>query len=198
MRTLTRRAAALVLVSTLSLAGCGSSDGDGGSDGGSGSDDTATSKTDVAPAAGDTISAEAFEFSVPDGWKDSKSAMPTALAVAADSTDDDGFSDNVNVLGDNTIAGLDTAEVEEAAEKVLKDFKATDIKVKDPIEVAGEESAHIGAIFEQNGIKYRTEQYALSHDDKGYVITFSYSETLPEADRDKVSESILASWKWTS
>jgi len=199
MRTLTRRVAALAIVSTLTLAGCGG--GDGGSDD-TAESDTTTSETapadDVEPADGDTISSDAFEFSVPEGWKDSSQATPGALVLAADTTDDDGFSDNVNVISDDTVAGADREQLEDSVEKVLKGVNAKDVQVKDPTRIDGEEAVRVGAIFEQNGTKYRTEQYAVAHDDKGYVVTFSFSEDVPEADRDAVADSVLTTWKWAS
>jgi hypothetical protein len=195
MRILTRRVAALAIVSTLTLAGCGGSD--------SGGDDSPSSdKTSAAPAPeveapdGDTISGDGFEFVVPQGWQDAKASLPSALAVAVDSTDTDGFSDNVNVMADNTVVGIDRDKLEDAVEKVLSGVKATDIEIKDPVEIAGEEAVHVGARFDLNGIKYLTEQYAVGHDDKGYVVTFSFSESVPEADRVERAASVLSSWTW--
>ncbi len=46
--------------------------------------------------------------------------------------------------------------------------------------------------------KYRIEQYAVVHDDKGYVVTFSFSPDVPAAERDTISESVLTTWKWES
>lgn len=205
MRTLTRRVAALAIVSTLTLAGCGSSDSDGGSDS-SESNDSSSATTDAPddsdepsaePATGDVISGTGFQFNAPEGWTDAKDVLPSALAVAANRSDSDGFSDNINIIEDKTIVDVDTDELEDAVEKVLTGVNAQDVTVKDPTDVDDEEAVRVQAVLEQNGTKYRTDQYAVDHDGKGYVITLSYSEDLPEADRDKVSASVLASWKWS-
>jgi predicted small lipoprotein YifL len=170
MKSLLRPAAVLVLVVT-TLAACG----------GSGSDDTAaTSPTtgtatplSATPADGDKIATDDFTYTIPKDW-------------------------NINVVADNTIVGIKGAKLEDAVEHVLDGVEATGITVKDRVQVDGEEAVHVGAMFDLNGTKYRTEQYALSHDDKGYVVTVSFSPDVPAGERDEVSESILTTWKWAS
>lgn len=208
MRTLTRRVAALAVVSTLTLAGCGGSDGDddtSSSDSSSSTDapdkDDAGDQDDagdVAPATGDTITAEGFSFKAPEGWTDAKDVNPSAIALAANRQDTDGFADNVNVISDPTIVDADMDKLESSIEKVLTNANAKDVEVEDPIDVDGEEAARISAIFELNGNKYRTEQFAVDHDGKGYVVTFSFSEDVPDADRDELAESVLQTWTWGS
>jgi hypothetical protein len=203
MRTLTRRVAALAIVSTLTLAGCGGSDG--------GSDDTADTDsssatptattdapdTDVDAAAGDTISGPGFSFKAPEGWSDAKDVLPSALAVAADRGDSDGFSDNINVIEDATIVGVGRDKLETAVKKVLEGVNAQDVTIKDPVDIDGEEAVTVAASLEQNGTKYRTEQFAVSHDGKGYVVTFSFSDTVSEDDRDALAASVLETWTWS-
>lgn len=193
MKSLLRPIAVLVLL-VATLAACG----------GSGSDDEAdTSPTkstakglDAKPADGDTISTDDFTYTVPKDWKES--SQTSALTLAVDSKDPDGFSDNINVVADKTIVGMKADKLEDAVEQALEGGKATDVTIKDRVEVDGEEAVHVGAIFDLNGTKYRTEQYALSHGDSGYVVTVSFSPDVPAAERDEVSESILTTWKWSS
>jgi hypothetical protein len=196
MRTLTRRVAALAVVSTLTLAGCGGSDGDDAPSGDASS--SADAPDDVAPATGDTITADGFSFKAPEGWTDAKDVNPSAIALAANRQDTDGFADNVNVIADPTIVGADMDKLESSIEKVLTNANAKDVEVEDPIDVDGEEAARISAAFELNGNRYRTEQFAVDHDKKGYVVTFSFSENVPDDERDKVAESVLATWTWGS
>jgi hypothetical protein len=204
MRTLTRRVAALAVVSTLTLAGCGGSDGDDTSSDGSSDSSSSTDApdkddaSDVAPATGDTITADGFSFKAPQGWTDAKDVNPSAIALAANRQDTDGFADNVNVISDPTIVGADMDKLESSIEKVLTNANAKDVQVEDPIDVDGEEAARISALFELNGNKYRTEQFAVDHDGKGYVVTFSFSEDVPDADRDELAESVLQTWTWGS
>ncbi|KQX73942.1 hypothetical protein [Aeromicrobium sp. Root472D3] len=208
MRTLTRRVAALAIVSSLTLAGCGGSDGgsDDSSDNDSSSsattdapdDDTDTdSGSDVAPATGDVISGTGFSFNAPEGWTDAKDVLPSALAVAANRSDADGFSDNINVIEDKTIVDVDRDDLEAAVKRVLEGVNAQDVTIKDPVDVSGEEAVTVAAVLEQNGTKYRTEQFAVSHDGKGYVVTFSFSDTVSEDDREDLTDSVLETWKWS-
>jgi len=209
MRTLTRRVAALAIVSTLTLAGCGGSDG--GSDDSSDNDSSSSATTDapdsddsdsdsgsdVDAATGDVISGTGFSFNAPEGWTDAKDVLPTALAVAANRNDSDGFSDNINVIEDKTIVGVDRDDLEKAVKRVLEGVNAQDVTIKDPVEVDGEEAVTVAAVLEQNGTKYRTEQFAVSHDGKGYVVTFSFSDTVSEDDREDLTDSVLETWKWS-
>ena len=204
MRTLTRRVAALAIVSSLTLAGCGGSDG--GSDDSSDNDSSSSATTDapdddgdsdVDAATGDTISGTGFSFNAPEGWTDAKDVLPSALAVAANRGDTDGFSDNINVIEDKTIVDVDRDDLEKAVKRVLEGVNAQDVTIKDPVEVDGEEAVTVAAVLEQNGTKYRTEQFAVSHDGKGYVVTFSFSETVSEDDREDLTDSVLETWKWS-
>ncbi len=189
------RPAAVLIVLAAGLAGCG-----GGSDDDPGKKPSGATSTAVSPGAtradGDTITTDEFSYAVPKGWK--QSDQSTALSLAVDLEDHDGFSDNINVIRDDTVAGVGGDELEPAVEKVLTAANATDITIKDRIMIGGEEAVHVGAIFELNDKKYRTEQYAIGHGDAGYVVTVSFSESVPEAERDTVSESILTTWKWAS
>jgi len=193
MNSLVRPVAVLALA-LATLAGCG----------GSGSDekaDTTPKKTSspaltAKPADGDTISTDDFTYTVPKDWKESPNS--SAITLAVDQKDPDGFADNVNVVADKTIVGVKGDKLEDAVENVLDGVQATDITIKDRVQVDGEEAVHVGAIFDLNGTKYRTEQYAFSHDEKGYVVTFSFSPDVPSSERDQVSESVLTTWKWTS
>jgi hypothetical protein len=172
--------------------------------GGSGSDDTTAepsahstaSGLNAQPADGDTISTDDFTYTVPKDWKESPNS--NAITLAVDSKDPDGFADNINVIKDNTVVGIKAEKLEDAVKKMLTDANATGVAVKDRVQVDGEDAVHVGAVFDLNGTRYRTEQYAFAHDESGYVVTVSFSPDVPTAERDKVSESILTTWKWTS
>lgn len=209
MRTLARRSAALTILVSLSLSACGSSD-DSNDDDKSSSKSSESSKSSddsdggtpfgAEPATGDVIKGETYSYNVPKGWSVPKNTPPGVDfdSLATNATDTDGFSDNVNIVLDPTIVGVDDDELGSSIKKVLEGVKATDVVVEDSVEVGGEDAVHARAIFEQNGTKYRTEQFVFDHDGKGYVATISFSENVPEDERDKVSGSILATWKWTS
>jgi hypothetical protein len=194
MKSLCRSAAVAALLVALTACGGSGSDGDD-ADGGKPTA-TASASQGSQEASGTEITTDEFTYTVPPGWEESEESR--ALSLAIDLQDKDGFSDNINVVRDNTVAAVDGDQLEKSMENVLQSVNATGISVKDRIEIDGEEAVHVGAVFESNGKKYRTEQYAVSHRDKGYVVTVSFSPDVPEAQRDTVSESILATWSWTS
>lgn len=212
MRTIARRSAALTIFVSLTLSACGSSedssDGDSSSKGDTSSKSDSESSDDsddgtpfgAKPATGEVVKGSAYSYSVPEGWTVPKES-PAGFnfdSLATDASDKDGFSDNINIVLDPTIVGVDDDKLETAIKNVLEGVKATDIVVEDEVEVDGEDALHARAIFEQNGVKYRTEQFVIEHDGKGYIATVSFSENVPEAERDQVSGSILATWKWAS
>jgi hypothetical protein len=194
MKSLCRSAAVAALLVAL-LTACGGSGSDG-ADADGGKPTATASASQGSQESGTEITTDEFTYTVPPGWEESEESR--ALSLAIDLQDKDGFSDNINVVRDNTVAAVDGDQLEKSVENVLQSVNATGISVKDRIEIDGEEAVHVGAVFESNGKKYRTEQYAVSHRDKGYVVTVSFSPDVPEAQRDTVSESILATWSWTS
>ena len=155
-----------------------------------------TTPLSAEPAHGPVISNDDFSYTAPEGWEESDESR--AMSLAVDVHDEDGFVDNINVVTDSTLVGLQGTELEDAAEQMLGDASATQIRAKDPIEIDGEEAAHTSAAVELSEPKYRIEQYAFSHGDSGYVVTISFSPEVPAAERDEVSESILTTWKWNS
>lgn len=184
-------ASATALGLALVLTACGSSDGDSAE-----SDGSSTAEITEAPAEGTTIEADAFSYTVPEGWEESQAGGAQALTVAIDGTDTDGFADNVNVVQDDSIVDYEGDELVAAIRKGLEANGVTGFDSFEPVTVDGEEAVHTTAIFEVSGMKYRTEQYAVSVGDAGYVITFSHNEDSEQADRDAVDRSILATWSW--
>lgn len=182
------RLGATVAVAAL-LAGCSS--GAGGDSAGEVED------LDAAPAAGVQVTGDGYSYSVPEGWDvpDTDPATIGADTLAADLTDADGFADNVNVV--LSPAGAVTADqVEAAGAGELEGAGATDVEVRDRVQVAGTESAHLTGSLTAQGASYSIEQYYLTDDDQTYVVTFSFSPSVDDDDREDLAESVLASWAW--
>lgn len=194
----TRLAATLAACTmTLALTGCG-----GGSDSKAEPSPSTGSKgsegsTSVKPSSGDTISGKGFTFRAPEGWKKNDGAqLPSIefLALAVDPSDDDGFADNVNVIEDPTVVGVDDlGKLEDGLTSVLQNV-ATDVSIGDRIEVDGEKTAVVMAAYP----KYRTVQHVMSHADTGYVVTYSFSLDLPKDEQLALASSVANSWKWAS
>jgi hypothetical protein len=152
--------------------------------------------SDAAPATGDLITGDGYSYHVPEGWGLPPQDLGTGSdTLALDLADDDGFKDNVNVL--LSPAGEITADqVEAAGPPELESSGATDIEVRPRVAIAGEESAHLAAVFTQGTATYQIDQYYPTHEGQTYVVTFSFSQTVSQADREALAESVLASWAW--
>ena len=203
MRTLTRRVAALAIVSTLSLAGCGgsSSDGDAPDSDSSASATDAPAGTDADAADGDTIEGTDYTYVVPEGWQvPSQDIAGTEQTdtFAADLQDSDGFTDNVNVIRLDPAPIEDLDDLEKGLVSELEGAGATNVRVRDRVDIDGDEAVHIASDQNQQGAVYLTEQYNAIHDGVSYVVTFSYSDSVSEADRDRVAASVLSTWTWAS
>ena len=196
------RSAALLLAAALTLTGCSTliptaQETSGSSSAPSESEETTANELDAAPATGDTITGDGYSFAVPEGWADPQQEIPgfDPDSFAANMQDTDGFADNVNVL--KSPAGFVSADqVETLGLKELETVGATDVAVNDRVSVAGSESAHISAAMTSDGVSYVVDQYYVSTDDQTYIVTFSFSDTVPAAERQQISESILVTWTW--
>ena len=210
MRILTRRLAALAIVSTLTLAGCGSSDSDG--DDSPSKDTTSSSPSadapdedadapDVEAPDGDTITGTGYTFAVPQDWATPEQEIPGTEATdafAANLKDTDGFSDNVNVIRLDPAPIEDLDKLEDGLTAELERAGSKDIQLGDRVDVDGDEAVSITSVQSQNGTNYLTDQFNAIHDGVSYVVTFSFSETVSEADRQELAASVLSSWKWTA
>lgn len=189
------RLAVALVVSTSALVACG------GGSASSPKSSSASSESSTDSATGATIVGDDFTFNAPDDWKENDgSAMPSVnfLALAVDADDDDGFSDNVNVVSDPTLTQVDGVdELGKAVEKVL-DRISEDVELGDPARIDGEDAAVASATFTGGGLEYRTVQYAVTHADNGYVITFSFSAERPRTEQREIADSVMASWSWAS
>jgi hypothetical protein len=148
-------------------------------------------------ATGPTITGDGYSYSVPEGWAEPTEPIPgfDPDSLAFDEADADGFSDNVNVIlspsGEVTTEQVETLGVDE-----LENAGASDVTVLDRVQIAGAESAHLAAGTSSGEIEYLIDQFYPTHDGQTYVVTFSFSPTVTQADRDEVTSSVLASWAW--
>jgi len=122
-----------------------------------------------------------------------ESAGTDTLAVDLDDTD--GFSDNVNVIL-SPAGAISSEQIEDAGVTELENAGAEGVEARPRIAIAGEESAHLTALFSTDGVEYQIDQYYPTHDGQTYIVTFSFSPDVPAADREDLAESVLASWTW--
>lgn len=155
-------------------------------------------ESSVAPATGESVSGTGYSFSAPEGWTvpgDLGAEFEGLDSIAANSQDADGFADNVNVVL-SPAGALSAGDIEEASSAELTAAGATDVVTQDRIQVAGSEAAHLTATLSSQGADYVIEQYYVTNDDQTYVVTFSFTVTVPEGERTALAESVLATWSW--
>lgn len=195
------RSAALLVAAALTLTGCSTLIPTPQETSGSSSEveaeETTAGELDAAPATGATIAGDGYTFIAPAGWEDPQQEIPgfDPDSFAADLQDADGFADNVNVLK-SPVGVVTPDQVETLGLKELETVGATDVVVHDRVVVADSESAHISAAMSSEGVSYVVDQYYVSSADQTYVVTFSFSDTVPAAERQQTAESVLVTWAW--
>lgn len=147
------------------------------------------------PATGPTVSRYIYSFAAPVGWSvPSDVSLPNVDVFVGNLADNDEFMDNVCVIlaeGQIIPALFEWQAVDE-----LKDSGASEVTKRGRVIVAGSEAVHVSAIVTSRGVKSRTEQYFFSAEGQTYIVTFSFSLTVPKSERDALAESVLASWAW--
>lgn len=156
----------------------------------------APSASATPQGSGRVIAGTGYRYTVPKGWGIPKTDVDTSSvdSLAADLDDTDGFADNVNVIVVKT-GDVTPAQIEAQGPQQLKSAGATGVAVRDRVTIAGTESAHLTAL--QKGGTYRVDQFYVIRKGEGYIITFSFSPKLSQADRDATSRSILSTWTWS-
>jgi hypothetical protein len=205
MTPLTRTRSALVSIAALAvLTACSGDDGGdkgsgSGSEGSSSSSSASPSAPAVDPATGEKAETDAFSFNAPEGWRDVTDQIPgydPEIAYAAAQAQD-GFTTNVNVLPEPAFQSRSLDEVLPATVKQLETMGFKDVQEQDRFTVAGDEAGVISAEASQNSVTYRTRQYFLAKDDKGWVVTFSFpASTTPDAQAE-LAESVMTTWSWS-
>ena len=188
----------LLLMAAL-LVGCGSDDSDSNDSGtstergskGDSSDDQKDEDRD------DAVGTDDFSFITPDGWEDISDEVSGAEIAYRDDEPVNGFAANVNVIRTSG-PKMSVEDLEEAGIAELEAGGFQDVAADDPYEVDGEESPVVTSLATQEGVTYQTRQYYAQYDGAYYIITFSFSPDVDDAEVVDVSESIIDSWRWES
>jgi len=150
----------------------------------------------AAPATGAVVMGSGYSYALPAPWTEKEDALPPNIdSVAVNLTDADGFTDSVNVsfspLKWATPKIFEFLVVDE-----LEHAGATDVRTRTRLTIGGAASAHFSAVMTVQGLEYLVEQYYVCTAGQTYIVTFSFSPTVPEPDRDALAEAIFATWLW--
>lgn len=160
---------------------------------------TETASEAQEPTDGDRIAGQGYIYGLPEGWEDGterfQALSPLLDTGAYDSDGSSGFSDNVNVIRNDSFPemGLEEAEQQFGAEASTV---SEDVQVRDRSEIGGETAIHISGRTAAGKAKVRTEQYSLYREDAWYIVTFSFGEDTPDASMDADVTTVLGSWQW--
>ncbi|MDO5752778.1 hypothetical protein [Arthrobacter sp.] len=158
---------------------------------------TPSPQAGAEPATGKTIEGSGYSFVVPEGWAvpAGSEAQAGVDKVVADMTDKDGFADNVTVAL-SPAKEVTPEQAESTGVEKLEKSGAKDAKLRDRVTIGGSEAVHLSALFVSDSGDYQIEQYYVSHENQTYIVTFSFSPTVSETDRDDLAASVLATWPW--
>ena len=119
------------------------------------------------PADGPRLEGAGYAYRVPKDWGPSDQEIPgfDPDTFALDLDDNDGFTDNVNVLlAPGGAMSAEQAEV--GAKDELTSAGATGVAVRDRVDVGGREAAHVSAGMSLNDNDYQVEQFYAATDDE--------------------------------
>ena len=166
--------------------------------------ETASETPSESPAEtssdGDRIEGQGYSYGLPEGWQDGterfRAMSPLLDTGALDNDARAGFSDNVNVIRNDTYPemGLEEAEQQfsEEAETVSEQ-----VRIRERSEIGGQTAIHISGRTAMGKATVRTEQYSLYRDDAWYVVTFSFGEKTPDPAAQADISTVLGSWEWS-
>ena len=141
------------------------------------------------------IEGSGYTYLVPEGWRRPKQ-LPNVDSGAFDGQDTDQFPDNVNVAVSRgepiTPAALEAGAVEQ-----YRAAGATDVSVEDRVLVAGREAMHIRATATRDGNNAVSEQFYVPGEAALYIVSFSFSPSVPSEERDRIARFTLSTWTWT-
>jgi hypothetical protein len=213
--------AAAVLLS-LGLPGCGGAGSSAGSLAGSsaesspsgsppaaasspGASKSAAARGLASPATGSStgeghLSGRGYTFALPQGWREATEQFQEYTELIDGGAVNAGqagqpFIDNVNVLRNADQVELPPAQAEEQFADELRTV-ATRVEVRPPVHVDGVEALHLTGRTDAGEVTALTDQFIVHVDGAYFVVTFSFGDGTPRAQRKDAVDSMLDSWTW--
>ncbi|MGJ9422519.1 hypothetical protein [Aeromicrobium sp. CF3.5] len=194
------RTTAVALVAALALTAC-SAGGDG--------DPVVTqepadnpSNAAASPDVGTLVGSDIFAVTLPIGWTQTGGVGEDTLFAVSNQAPDD-IPTSVNVVEDLTLVQmapdqLSAERIESLSTGGRGTPPPTDVTEVGEYEVDGEQGLRVSYLQDVTDVSMRSEEISVSHDETAYVITFSFSPTVTEGDRNKTIASVMDSWTWAA
>lgn len=160
---------------------------------------------DATPAAGTSIKGTGYTYKLPADWQDItsqlKASQPGIDSGGRSTPPTDPFTANLNTLTTPNQVAASTptkAELAEVAAQIKQEITplAPSIKQLDPVTVDGVTTVRQEGAASNSGAKFYIEQFWLVAKGSSYGFTFAFPTSTPAAQRDTVTESVLASVKF--
>lgn len=203
------RALPPLLLSAALLTGCGGEGGTDSQETGSSPSETATSSpsgselpaTDFGkPAAGPKMKGDGYTYRLPKGWvnatRQTRARQSSVDSSGTESNTTDDFVDTL-VIGFDSAAGATLDQLEQTVPVQLSTL-VKKVETLPRVTVDGVGAIHHRGAAELGSTKFFLDQFAtLDEDGRIAIITFSVSRSLPEKDRARLINSVMATWAWT-
>lgn len=200
-------------LAVLLLASCGTSSGDASkatttktspSASPSASASAAPSST-AAPASGKAMTGTGYSYNLPTSWEDIsaqlKSNQPGIDTGGRAKPATPPFTANMNTLttpskisGNPSNADLDALAAQIKGEVATL---APKIVTEPRFSIAGAPAVHQEGAANSSGTKFYLVQYFAVYKGNNYGITFAFPSSTSAADRERVVQPVLSSWKWS-
>jgi hypothetical protein len=198
----------LLLTATL-LVGCGGNDDTSGDDPSPDPSATASESPSATPAlrsdfgkpaTGPRMKGKTYSYRLPKGWQDAtkqaKSRQEFVDTAGSEPTRTDGFVDNVNV-GFESAPGATLDQLEDSIPLQLGSL-VKKVQMLPRVSLDGIDAIHHSGPAELGPDKYFLDQFiTLEEDGTITIVTFSLSRGLAPKERNRLVDSVIASWHWT-
>jgi|SRR5664279_4558630 hypothetical protein len=175
----------------LALTAC-SSDGDATGPSPSPSDTTTESGS---PTPGTLVGTDTFALTLPEGWvEQSDAGVALLLGVSAQTVD--GYPMNVNVVLDPTLVPVASEQLGKLRTTILSESGATNIVDRGDYAVDAEPAVRLSYEQVVEDINVNSEEISVSHEEAGYIITFSFAPSVAAAERDDLVVRVMSTWTW--
>ena len=160
----------------------------------------------AAPSTGKAMSGTGYGYKLPKGWED----ITSQLKQNQPGIDTGGrakpatppFTANMNTLTTPSKVTGDPSEDDLSALasqiKAEVNSLAPNIVTKSNVTIAGAPAVHQEGPANSSGTKFYLVQYFAIHEGNNYGLTFAFRKKDSAAEREKVIQPVLASWKWTN
>ena len=166
---------------------------------------SAAPSSTAAPASGKAMSGTGYTYHLPTAWEDIsaqlKSNQPGIDTGGRAKPATPPFTANMNTLttpskisGDPSNADLDALAAQIKGEVATL---APNISTKPRYSIAGAPAVHQEGAANSSGTKFYLVQYFAVYKGNNYGITFAFPTSTSAADREKVVQPVLSSWKWS-